>query len=344
MDANKDSKGEEDEQSKQKPFQAPASQSKEEAARRRSVSSISSLDSQDSALSTVADDRPSSDMDGVGDAYRRRRAQLMAGLGNGNARGKRHGRRESRRLRGDGSEAPDDKHQAYSTDDGHDSDFSSMSISDDVELNHFASGDALTDDEETGLTKKDKEHRKRKRRRNVRLDGRVAGDVKASKEQRDADRNVLKAMVINVLLIMAWYLFSLSISIVSKCPARGPLQTLILSKYNKWMFTEKYLNFHFPLFTTCLHMLVQFCLATLVLYFIPQLRPRPDSITNPHNHYSVRRDSSQDEKPLMTRMFYITRIGPCGAATGLDIGLGNMSLKFITLTFYSRISHDSHLL
>ncbi len=82
-------------------------------------------------------------------------------------------------------------------------------------------------------------------------------------------------------------------------------------------------------------MLVQFCLATLVLYFIPQLRPRSDSITNPLNHYTVRRDTSQDEKPLMTPMFYLTRIGPCGAATGLDIGLGNMSLKFITLTFYS---------
>lgn len=103
------------------------------------------------------------------------------------------------------------------------------------------------------------------------------------------------------------------------------------------MFTKDYLDFHFPLFTTCLHMLVQFCLATLVLYFLPQLRPRADSITNPHNHYAVRRDTSQAEKPLMTRMFYITRIGPCGAATGLDIGLGNMSLKFITLTFYSRV-------
>ena len=39
----------------------------------------------------------------------------------------------------------------------------------------------------------------------------------------------------------------------------------------------------------------------------------------------------------MTRMFYVTRIGPCGAATGLDIGLGNMSLKFITLTFFSTL-------
>lgn len=37
----------------------------------------------------------------------------------------------------------------------------------------------------------------------------------------------------------------------------------------------------------------------------------------------------------MTKMFYFTRIGPCGMATGLDIGLGNMSLKFISLTFYS---------
>ena len=38
----------------------------------------------------------------------------------------------------------------------------------------------------------------------------------------------------------------------------------------------------------------------------------------------------------MTKMFYLTRIGPCGVATGLDIGLGNTSLQFITLTFYSK--------
>lgn len=72
-------------------------------------------------------------------------------------------------------------------------------------------------------------------------------------------------------------------------------------------------------------MLVQFFLATVVLYCVPRLRPK---IEESH-------DSLDERKPLMTRMFYITRIGPCGAATGLDIGLGNMSLKFITLTFYS---------
>ncbi len=102
------------------------------------------------------------------------------------------------------------------------------------------------------------------------------------------------------------------------------------------MFGEKYLDFHFPLFTTCLHMLVQFGLAALVLFFVPSLRPRSDSLRNPQNHPRPLMDASQPEKPLMTRMFYLTRCVPCGAATGLDIGLGNMSMKIISLTFYSQ--------
>ena len=101
------------------------------------------------------------------------------------------------------------------------------------------------------------------------------------------------------------------------------------------MFDPEHLDFNFPLFTTCTHMLVQFTLACIVLYFVPRLRPRADSILNPQNHGQSRRDSQQPDKPLMTRMFYLTRIGPCGAATGLDIGLGNMSLRYISLTFFS---------
>lgn len=88
-------------------------------------------------------------------------------------------------------------------------------------------------------------------------------------------------------------------------------------------------------------MLVQFGLAASVLYFVPSLRPRFDSISNPHNHESIRKEAPQGDKPLMTRMFYLTRCVPCGAATGLDIGLGNMSLKLITLTFYSEYSRRS---
>ena len=102
------------------------------------------------------------------------------------------------------------------------------------------------------------------------------------------------------------------------------------------MFGEGELNFPFPLFTTCMHMLVQFLFASLVLFLFPRFRPRADSISNPQNHSPSSLDPTQPGKPLMTRMFYITRIGPCGAATGLDIGLGNMSLKFVTLTFYSK--------
>jgi solute carrier family 35, member C2 len=94
-----------------------------------------------------------------------------------------------------------------------------------------------------------------------------------------------------------------------------------MQQYNKWMFSEDEIVFPFPLFTTSLHMLVQLTLALLILYFIPSLRP-----THPPT-------SSPIPEPLMTKSFYLTRLVPCGIATTLDIGLGNMSLKYISLTF-----------
>jgi solute carrier family 35 protein C2 len=97
------------------------------------------------------------------------------------------------------------------------------------------------------------------------------------------------------------------------------------------MFDEERLNFPFPLFTTSMHMIVQFCLAGLVLYFIPSLRPGAS-----HNSDAGRsRHETEPHSSGMSKMFYLTRIAPCGVATGLDIGLGNTSLKFISLTFYS---------
>ena len=105
-------------------------------------------------------------------------------------------------------------------------------------------------------------------------------------------------------------------------------------QYNKWMFSPDHLDFQFPLFTTSLHMLVQLTLASSVLFFFPRFRPRHDSITNPRNE-GQRQGRAESSKPLMTGYFYLTRIAPCGTATGLDIGLGNMSLKFISLTFLS---------
>ena len=125
------------------------------------------------------------------------------------------------------------------------------------------------------------------------------------------------------------------------------LKTYSCGQYNKWMFSPEHLNFRFPLFTTCMHMLVQFTLSSLVLLILPRFRPRYDSISNPHSTYAdgeLMKHEEDSKKPLMTKKFYFTRIGPCGTATGLDIGLGNMSLKFITLTFYSMTITTSLLL
>ncbi|KAB5536353.1 solute carrier family 35 member C2 [Coniochaeta sp. 2T2.1] len=178
------------------------------------------------------------------------------------------------------------------------------------------SDEDLHDDEETGLTGKDKRRKRKKKRRNTLLDQRIVRGSITAEEKREADQNVFKKSMVNLMLIGLWYTFSLSISI-----------------YNKWMFDSTKLNFPFPMFTTSVHMLVQFSLASSVLYFIPSLRPtngyKPDMGQSRH-------EAELDKNaPLMTKMFYLTRIGPCGIATGLDIGLGNTSLQFITLTFYT---------
>ncbi|KAL8797664.1 MAG: hypothetical protein Q9195_000016 [Heterodermia aff. obscurata] len=260
-------------------------------------------------------------MDSAGDA-RRRKALLMKHA-NGSTVDTLHlksnPRRQSRKATNGSRDLSGRKHPTNSSDDGETSDFSSRTASDDVELKSISSDLDFSEDEEAGLAKKDLGRRKRRRRRNTLLKDRVIGVPSVSKQEHDsADRSVVRALLINALLIASWYAFSLSISI-----------------YNKWMFSEKFLDFKFPLFTTCVHMLVQFTLACVVLYFVPRLRPKADSTSSPHNHGHARRDPDQPEKPLMTRMFYLTRIGPCGAATGLDIGLGNMSLRFITLTFFT---------
>jgi hypothetical protein len=78
----------------------------------------------------------------------------------------------------------------------------------------------LHDDEEAGLTGRERRRKQRKRRRNQRLDQRVAGDVISPEEKREADRNVIKRLVVNVVLIGLWYFFSLLISLV--CLLKNP--------------------------------------------------------------------------------------------------------------------------
>ncbi|CAL3973224.1 unnamed protein product [Diplocarpon coronariae] len=263
-------------------------------------------------------------LDPAAPGHRRRRSSLM------NAAGESHKPSSSITVNGKSKRASG-AHDSPSLAEDPKLELSDGTSSDDLELEDL-SDEGLQEDEETGLTGKDKRRRRRRRRRNTWLDQRVAEEsgkaVISDEEKKEADQNVFKRSLVNGLLIGLWYLFSLSISI-----------------YNKWMFDPQHLDFHFPLFTTCFHMLVQFSLACCVLFFLPQFRPRYDSLTNPHNTHPTDAETEQHEmdskKPLMTRMFYLTRIGPCGMATGLDIGLGNMSLKFITLTFYTMCKSSS---
>ncbi|KAI1859576.1 hypothetical protein JX265_006257 [Neoarthrinium moseri] len=274
-------------------------------------------------LDGAAGNRPPEaiEMDPIAPAgHRRRRSTLTSSVGGAGGLPSAHpaGRGRAQSIR-NVSEPADLKISEEAHFSGADAPSSSKSEAPDDDSS--MSDEDLHDDEETGLTKKDKKRKAAKRRRNTRLDNRIARDKITEEERREADQNVARKLVINVVLIGLWYFFSLSISL-----------------YNKWMFDSQRLNFGFPLFTTSMHMLVQFSLAALVLYFIPSLRPSAGH----HNSDGGRsRHESEPERPAMTKLFYLTRIGPCGAATGLDIGLGNTSLKFITLTFYTMCKSSS---
>lgn len=194
---------------------------------------------------------------------------------------------------------------------------------DTLELDDYMRSD---DEEDRSLTQSS-----RKRRRQQHGQGHTQGAPSVNSiasigttEKKLVSATMLKNMIINSMLIALWYSFSISISV-----------------YNKWMFSAENLDFHYPLFVTSIHMIVQFTLASIVLYSFPRFRPGVDPSANPHNPLYRRIDDPNDplkpdtKQPLMTKTFYATRVGPCGTATALDIGLGNFSLRFISLTFFT---------
>lgn len=78
------------------------------------------------------------------------------------------------------------------------------------------SDEDLHDDEETGLTAKERKRKQKKKRRNTLLDQRIARDNISADEKKVADQTVVKRLAINGSLICLWYLFSLCISLVSR--------------------------------------------------------------------------------------------------------------------------------
>jgi solute carrier family 35, member C2 len=98
----------------------------------------------------------------------------------------------------------------------------SMSASEVLEMDDLASDAGSEADEETGLTAKESKKYLQKQRQSVPLDARIAGNTTITKEAKKlADQHVLKDLLVNAMLIGLWYIFSLSISIVSNSPQRS---------------------------------------------------------------------------------------------------------------------------
>ena len=76
------------------------------------------------------------------------------------------------------------------------------------------SDEDLHDDEETGLTVKDKRRKQKKRRQNTQLDQRIAKGNDQESDTKNTE-SVTRRLFINAILIGLWYIFSLSISLVS---------------------------------------------------------------------------------------------------------------------------------
>ncbi|PWY91889.1 TPT-domain-containing protein [Aspergillus sclerotioniger CBS 115572] len=245
--------------------------------------------------------------------HHRRRSSVLAGTSQ--AAPIEH-REDSSRITGDVAGPKKEEPKSSPAEDADLSDLSSIAES--LEMDYMSSDDDLHDDEETGLTAKQRRQRRRRRQQRRQLDARIA-DVKASRQDAIplglGDREVFKRLSINAGLILMWYFFSLSISI-----------------YNKWMFSDDDVVFPFPLFTTSLHMAVQFTFSSLILWLIPSLRPKAPIAPTPSGS-PVSEHEAFEPQPIITKFFYLTRLVPCGTATSLDVGLGNMSLKFISLTF-----------
>ncbi|TPX39653.1 hypothetical protein SeLEV6574_g07071 [Synchytrium endobioticum] len=96
--------------------------------------------------------------------------------------------------------------------------------------------------------------------------------------------------------------------------------SIFLSMYNKWLLSSDYHGFGYPLFTTGVHMIVQSGLSFLMLNTcLPNYKP------------------SKAPSPWL----FMTRVMPCGMATGIDIGLSATSLTQISVSFYTMVKSSA---
>eukprot|EP01135_Chromosphaera_perkinsii_P000739 Nk52_evm27s151 gene=Nk52_evmTU27s151 len=124
--------------------------------------------------------------------------------------------------------------------------------------------------------------------------------------------DIVYHLSINVFCVLIWYFFSSSITF-----------------YNKWLFS--FSKFAYPLSISSVHMLGNFLLSWTIYIALNAQSAGSGSKrlslgnapTRPIRHF-----------PSMARMKVMA---VAGVATALDIGLSNVSLKFITVSFYTMV-------
>lgn len=118
--------------------------------------------------------------------------------------------------------------------------------------------------------------------------------------------------------ILGWYVFSLLILV-----------------YNKWMFGSG-LDFRFPIIVTAFHQLVLVLISAFVLYLTPSLRPIVNENTN--SNLSI---GSFFRVFKISPITYARTILPCALASSGDIGLSNVSFRFVSLSLYTMLKTSS---
>lgn len=97
--------------------------------------------------------------------------------------------------------------------------------------------------------------------------------------------------------------------------------SIMLSLYNKEAYGEKKMDFPCPLLMTSTNFLFQWAAASIAVRVQPRMRQCADG---------------SDPEPISWEC-YGKRLLPCALGVALDIGLSNVSLVHITVTFYTMV-------
>jgi len=107
-----------------------------------------------------------------------------------------------------------------------------------------------------------------------------------------------------------------------------------LSSYNKIVFGEEHMNFPFPLLMTAAHFSLQW-------FFSYNLSNVYHTSTSESQRPSLRQSLGGNQIKAMNWATYLALSIPCGVVTASDIGLSNLALVRISLTFYTMVKASS---